>query len=113
MIPAAGTILLDGEAIHRQPTKEVAKRLGLLPQEQVAPESIAVEDLVRRGRYPHQSLLQPLSAQDHQAVERALESAGITDLRDRPVGRRAFGRPAPTGVDCHGARARDANPFAR
>lgn len=85
MIPAAGTILLDGEAIHRQPTKEVAKRLGLLPQEQVAPESIAVEDLVRRGRYPHQSLLQPLSAQDHQAVERALELAGITDLRDRPV----------------------------
>ncbi len=83
--PVAGTVLLDGEAIHRQPTKEVAKRLGLLPQEQVAPDAIVVEDLVRRGRYPHQSFLQPLSAKDRAAVERALELAGITELRNRPV----------------------------
>lgn len=85
LAPAAGAVVLDGEAIHRQPTKEVAKRLGLLPQEQAAPEAIVVEDLVRRGRYPHQALLQPPTAADRAAVERALELAGVAALRDRPV----------------------------
>ena len=83
--PAAGTVLLDGEAIHRLPTKEVARRLGLLPQEQAAPDAITVEDLVRRGRYPHQSFLQPFGAADRAAVEQALELAGIAKLRERPV----------------------------
>jgi len=85
MAPASGVIVLDGEAIHRQPTKEVAKRLGLLPQQQSAPEAIVVEDLVRRGRYPHRTILQPLNAADHAAVERALELAGVAELRQRPV----------------------------
>src|SRR5690606_22084833 len=83
--PASGTVILDGEAIHRLPTKEVARRLGLLPQHPSAPDVIAVEDLVRRGRYPHRSLLQPMSAQDHAAVERALELAGVAHLRERAV----------------------------
>ncbi|MEO8698353.1 MAG: ABC transporter ATP-binding protein, partial [Acidimicrobiales bacterium] len=30
--PKAGTVLLDGESIHRLPTKVVATRLGILPQ---------------------------------------------------------------------------------
>ena len=47
-------MLLDGESIHRLPTKEVATRLGILPQSPIAPEGITVADLVGRGRYPHQ-----------------------------------------------------------
>ncbi len=85
MSPRGGVVLLDGEAIHRQPTKEVAKRLCLLPQEPAAPEAITVEDLVRRGRYPHQGFLQPPSESDQAALERALELANVMDLRRRPV----------------------------
>ncbi|OUM98930.1 MAG: iron-siderophore ABC transporter ATP-binding protein [Firmicutes bacterium ZCTH02-B6] len=85
LAPVSGVVVLDGEAIHRLPTREVARRLGLLPQQQTAPEAIVVEELVRRGRYPHQAILQPLSASDHAAVERAMELAGVADLRDRVV----------------------------
>ena len=52
--PRAGTVLLDGEDIHRLPTREVATRLGILPQQPIAPEGITVADLVARGRHPHQ-----------------------------------------------------------
>ncbi|MGH8874297.1 MAG: ATP-binding cassette domain-containing protein, partial [Acidimicrobiia bacterium] len=52
--PREGSVLLDGGAIHRLPTKEVARRLGLLPQTPVIPEGMTVEDLVARGRFPHQ-----------------------------------------------------------
>jgi iron complex transport system ATP-binding protein len=83
--PRAGAVYLDGHAIHRLPTKEVAKRLGLLPQQATAPEGITVEDLVRRGRYPHQGFFQPSQRADHEAVERALTLAGVGDLRHRAI----------------------------
>ncbi|MFD0890915.1 ABC transporter ATP-binding protein, partial [Streptosporangium algeriense] len=51
--PASGSVLLDGADIHAMPTKQVARRLGILPQSPIAPESISVGDLVWRGRHPH------------------------------------------------------------
>jgi iron complex transport system ATP-binding protein len=83
--PRKGAVLLDGQAIHQRHTKDVARQLGLLPQKPVAPESLTVEDLARRGRYPHQALLQPPTHQDQAAVGRALELTGMTELRLRPV----------------------------
>jgi iron complex transport system ATP-binding protein len=44
--PKSGSVLLDGESIHRLPTKEVATRFGILPQSPIAPEGITVADLV-------------------------------------------------------------------
>jgi iron complex transport system ATP-binding protein len=85
MKPAKGTVVLDGQLIHQLPTREVAKRLGLLSQTGIPPEGITVEDLVRRGRYPHQSFLQPPSRKDEEAVDRAIDLAGMTDLRKRAV----------------------------
>ena len=85
LTPRKGVVLLDGEAIYRQPTKEVAKRLSLLSQQPSAPEAITVKDLARRGRYPHQGFLQPPSRSDQAAVEYALELANMTELGHRPV----------------------------
>ncbi|MFD0516537.1 ABC transporter ATP-binding protein [Paractinoplanes durhamensis] len=81
--PSAGTVLLDGKAIHDYPAKEVARRLGLLPQSQTAPEAISVTDLVARGRYPHQSLLRQWSPADQEAVTTALKLTGTDDLATR------------------------------
>ena len=47
--PSTGAVLLDGEPIHRLPTRDVAKHLGLLPQSPVTPEGVPVVDLVGRG----------------------------------------------------------------
>src|SRR3954471_5696568 len=54
--PSAGAVHLDHRLISSYPTKEVARRLGLLPQTSIAPGGITVADLVARGRYPHQRL---------------------------------------------------------
>lgn len=85
MRPASGTVILEGQLIHQMPTREVARRLGLLHQQQAPLAGITVEDLVRRGRYPHQAFLQPPSGRDLAAVERALELTGMTKLRRRAV----------------------------
>lgn len=85
MRPQRGTVVLDGRAIHHQPTKHVARRLGLLPQSPIAPDGIVVADLVARGRTPHQSLLQQWSTTDEAAVRDALTATRTSDLADRPV----------------------------
>ncbi|MEU1125232.1 ABC transporter ATP-binding protein [Streptomyces sp. NPDC005899] len=83
--PAGGTVVLDGEDIGRLRTRDVAKRLGLLPQAPVAPEGLTVADLVARGRHPHQSWLRQWSSDDAAVVERALAMTGVSELADRPV----------------------------
>ena len=83
--PTGGAVLLDGKAVHRQPTKEVAKLLGLLPQSPVAPEGITVVDLVGRGRQPHRGALSRWGSEDEEAVAEALALTGTLDLADRAV----------------------------
>lgn len=83
--PTAGTVVLDGRDIARYPSKEVARAIGLLPQQSIAPDGITVVDLVSRGRYPHQSLLRQWSEADERAVGAALDATSLADLAQRPV----------------------------
>ncbi len=83
--PRGGDVVLDGRSIAAYPAKEVARRLGLLPQTSIAPEGISVADLVARGRFPHQHLLRQWSPDDDAAVTAALEATGVGDLADRLV----------------------------
>lgn len=85
LVPEQGTVVLDGADIHNFNTKEVARRLGLLPQTSIAPFGICVADLVARGRFPHQKMLQQWSAQDERIVQEAMDSTGISDLAERAV----------------------------
>jgi len=85
MRPTAGQVLLDGRAIARTPTREVAKVLGLLPQTPVAPDGLTVADLVARGRHPHQSWLCQWSGDDESAVAEALAWTDMAALAGRPV----------------------------
>jgi len=83
--PSQGQVVLDGRSISSIPAKEVARRLGLLPQTSIAPEGITVADLVARGRYPHQKLLRQWSREDEAAVVGALAATGTTELSGRLV----------------------------
>ncbi|MFB7890905.1 ABC transporter ATP-binding protein [Microbacterium sp. NPDC056044] len=83
--PRDGQVILDGKALHGRATKEIARTLGLLPQSPIAPEGIAVADLVGRGRHPHQKLLARWSSHDYEVVAQALAATGIEELADRSV----------------------------
>ncbi|WP_037266882.1 ABC transporter ATP-binding protein [Roseivivax halodurans] len=83
--PDRGQVLLDGRSLRDIPTRELARRLGLLPQSPTAPDGITVADLVGYGRHPHQGILSRWSAADDRAVAAALEATGSADLADRSV----------------------------
>lgn len=83
--PQTGRVLLDGQAIHSLPTKQLAKQLGILPQGPTAPEGLTVYELVAQGRYPHQNFLQQWSKADEQAVKEAIAITNMVALADRPL----------------------------
>jgi iron complex transport system ATP-binding protein len=83
--PSAGQVVLDGADINSFKTKEVARRVGLLPQTSIAPDGITVADLVARGRYPYQGLIRQWTEADERAVLRAMDATAVTDLSGRLV----------------------------
>ncbi|GAA4576705.1 ABC transporter ATP-binding protein [Planotetraspora kaengkrachanensis] len=85
LAPRGGAALIDGEDLHAQPTRELARRLSVLPQSPVTPEGVTVADLVARGRQPYQRWFRQWGAEDSAAVERALALTGLTDVRDQSV----------------------------
>ncbi len=92
LTPRSGAVYLDGELIRSLPAKEVARRLGLLPQGPIAPDGITVADLVARGRYPHQGLLRQWSSADEAATTEAMRATGVADLAGSYVGELSGGQ---------------------
>ena len=83
--PTAGQVVLDGRALAAFRSKELAAKLGLLPQTSLAPDGIRVADLVARGRFPHQTMTRRWSKADEDAVTAAMSATGVTDLSERLV----------------------------
>ncbi len=83
--PTTGQVILDGEHIERYSTKEVARRLAILPQVLTHPESTTVEELVAYGRFPQRRSIGGMSSEDRVATEWALEVTAMIELRARPV----------------------------
>ncbi|WP_067243443.1 ABC transporter ATP-binding protein [Microbacterium resistens] len=85
LAPASGRVLLGGEDVRSLGPKALARRVGFLPQAATAPGGVTVAELVARGRYPHQRLLQQWSPEDADAVNRAMRSTGVAPLAGRSV----------------------------
>lgn len=83
--PKRGQVMLDSRDIWSLPTKELAKRMGILPQGPVAPEGLTVLELVSQGRYPHQSWFSQWSAEDERICWDALNITGMSSFAHRPV----------------------------
>lgn len=83
--PSTGVVHLNGEDIHKVPTRELARQLGILPQTPTAPDGISVADLVGRGRSPHQGWFRQWTPADDDAVAAALNVTGTQELADRNI----------------------------
>ena len=85
MTPTHGHVYLDGEEIQHYASKEVARRIGLLAQNATTPGDISVQELVARGRYPHQPLFSRWRQEDEDAVQNAMLATGIVNLANQSV----------------------------
>lgn len=82
-IPDQGEISLKGRQLSDFTKRDLAKQLALVPQEYDTGFGYTVEEVVLMGRHPHIARFAAPGKADWQAVDIALESIGITELRDR------------------------------
>jgi len=85
LIPEKGKVEVNEVDIHSQSTKEIARQIGLLPQNPRSPDGITVSDLIQRGRYPHQGIFRQWSREDEASVNNALSLTGLTNFSDKPI----------------------------
>ncbi|MGG0854942.1 adenosylcobinamide amidohydrolase [Metabacillus fastidiosus] len=79
-----GEVIIDGRNIRMYQTKELAKKLAVLPQLNDAPFSFTVYDAIKIGRYAHQRTLLPAwSKEDEDSVQEAIRLTKIERLKDR------------------------------
>lgn len=83
-LPSRGAVFLDGRDAASFSRREFARRLAVLPQRlSDADGGLAVEEIVRLGRYPRLGMLKPYDAGDEAAVRRALAETGLLGLSGR------------------------------
>ncbi len=83
--PEEGMVLLDGKNIAKLPTKEVAKKLSILPQAPDSPEGLSVLQLVKQGRYPYQNWVKQWTKEDEWHVMNALASTSLIEFKDKAI----------------------------
>nr|WP_092070907.1 ABC transporter ATP-binding protein [Dendrosporobacter quercicolus]NSL48414.1 ABC transporter ATP-binding protein [Dendrosporobacter quercicolus DSM 1736]SDM16063.1 iron complex transport system ATP-binding protein [Dendrosporobacter quercicolus] len=82
--PQAGTVLLGGRNLNSLGSRELARRMAVLPQAPQSPPDLTVRDLVEHGRFPHRSWWKTAAA-DQAIVNWALEQTGVRIMADRLV----------------------------
>ena len=84
ILPATGSVRLEGRELLSLPGKELAKQVAFLPQNRTVPE-ITAENLVLHGRFPYLSYPRRYRQEDREAANEAMKKMGIADLGSRKL----------------------------
>jgi iron complex transport system ATP-binding protein len=79
--PHSGRILLDRKDIGAIGRRTIAQRVAFVEQHATTNANLRVVDVVKLGRFPHRSMFSGWTLADDQAVEEALERAGMSSKR--------------------------------
>lgn len=83
--PKKGLVHLSGQDISKLSTKEIAKKMAILPQNPTAPSGLTVSELVAYGRFPHQKGFGNLTEEDKRIVKWALDATKLSEFERREV----------------------------
>ncbi len=79
--PTSGSISIGGLDVHKMPSKQVAKTVAILRQENHFVTRLTVRQLVSFGRYPHSG--GRLTEADEEAISQAIDFLNLTDIEQR------------------------------
>ncbi len=81
-----GMVMLDGRSLRDFSAREIARRIGVLPQVHSAPPDFLVKDLVGYGRLPYQKwYCRGCSPEDQEIIDQAMRSTGVWKLRNKSI----------------------------
>lgn len=80
-----GTVIVDGKDVLDYAPKELAKKVGVLPQIHSAPADFRVRELVSYGRMPHLKFLSRMGAKDEEIIDHSMKATNTYHLRDKSI----------------------------
>jgi iron complex transport system ATP-binding protein len=83
LMPSAGTVFIDKDDLLSMRQKEIARKIGFVPQNSVNKFPISVFETVLMGRFPHIRRFESESRKDFEIAHRAIHACGIEHLADR------------------------------
>ncbi|AGT43657.1 ABC transporter ATP-binding protein [Treponema pedis] len=83
--PASGKIFIEGKDISKMKTKELAKKVSILLQQNKYPDEITVEELIFFGRYPHKNNFEFFNQSDNEIVKKVLQLTNTFGLRHKTL----------------------------
>ena len=78
----AGTVRLDGEDMRTLTGAELSKKMAVVMTKRLRGELMTCEDVVATGRYPYTGRFGVLRAEDHAAVQNAMELVQVAEIGD-------------------------------
>jgi len=78
-----GKVMIGGKDISEYSRLEMARETGYISTELVMVRNMRVADLVALGRFPHTNWTGKITADDREAINRAVEKVGMSGLRNR------------------------------
>ncbi len=81
----SGTVAYRGRSLESWKRRELAREVAFVPQSEPLAFPMSVRSLVEMGRYPHVGVLGRAGVADEQAIESAMERAGVAALASRSV----------------------------
>ncbi len=90
LAPTSGRVDVGGLDVAHTPSATLAKKLAILRQDNHTTARLRVRELVAMGRFPHSK--GRLRAEDHAAVQQALEFCDLTALADRFIDQMSGGQ---------------------
>lgn len=83
--PKSGKVLIDGKDIFSMSTKEVARKIAVLSQNNITMSDVTVESLVGYGRYAYNKWWQNNTEKDKEIVKWAIEKTGLNGYEERKL----------------------------
>lgn len=83
--PKSGRLLYGGKELTRLDKREIAKRIAYIPQDSTFGFPFSVQEVVLMGRAPYVGRFEFERERDLQIAISAMETVGISHLKDRPI----------------------------
>jgi len=80
--PYSGRISLGEKNLNTMARRAIARRVAFVEQHSTTNANLRVIDVVKLGRFPHRSMFSGWTPADDEAVESALDRAGMKEKRD-------------------------------
>ncbi|MBQ8304812.1 MAG: ABC transporter ATP-binding protein [Blautia sp.] len=81
--PLKDTIFLNGKDVTAMRSREIAKQMAIVAQENNPDFDFSVQEMAMLGRYAHKKIFEKDNADDFDAVERALRIVGMEHRKER------------------------------